>query len=607
MKTRCRIITLVLVVGYSTFSFAQLPDLTEQTLSFQNVTSTNVIQTVPEIGSGTEKDIEFADYDNDGDLDVVVSTSRSDFGQRRNKLYRNDIGVLQEVSGSPVIPGFSFTDFATSAFFRDYDNDGFADIIIVCGSNSGAGTNDSPGKTKYFRNVGGVSFVNESERLDGITGAATNGASADFDGNGFCDLVMANEPNVSQDGYVRNNVDGNSAGEFVLVTSTDFPAESNYGDNAEAADMNGDGLIDLLIANSSGNNSFIYYNNNEGQGSGPGDFRYASRGNASSFSGVGGLDERVLFPGDFNNDGLMDFYFSTRLRQNEHKLDFVMQNIGNDEYNRAQFAAIGMPASTNSETMKVRSNDLDQDGRVDLLVMSEFRRPQIFRNTSENGEISFLEWTPAVFGIEHAGWLANSADLIGDERPDVLVGALNDDHLFLNTASESLSAVDLPNHDLPMFHDLAPISVTGEIEVGRKATFSANALPIGSIVSVLLRSLGDASLTVSQGSRILATSNRIGHGTDEAIQFVVPANGTVEFEVAIECLSFDGNDDGMVDLLDIQSFVDCLTGANAAACEPFDVNDNGEINLLLVQPFVDSVVSNRNSETFVLEFLSRSN
>ena len=42
--------------------------------------------------ANNEKQVEVGDFDEDGDLDVVIAVAQSDFGARRNKLYRNDGG-----------------------------------------------------------------------------------------------------------------------------------------------------------------------------------------------------------------------------------------------------------------------------------------------------------------------------------------------------------------------------------------------------------------------------------------------------------------------------------------------------------------------------------
>ena len=147
------------------------------TMTFQDQ-SERIDVTVVEQG-GNWKVVHAGDFDLDDDLDVVIAVAQQSdtvVRPRRNKLYRNDEGVLNEVSGSPTIPGFDFTDTTRAVLFRDFDNDGWLDIIVINDSNSGAANENAPGKTKYFRNdhPNGVfsSFVNESFRLNGAAAAA---------------------------------------------------------------------------------------------------------------------------------------------------------------------------------------------------------------------------------------------------------------------------------------------------------------------------------------------------------------------------------------------------------------------------------------------------
>ena len=109
----------VSVCWFTNSAVAQI-DLLENTLNFNNVTSTNINQTVSE-NSTNEKDVEIGDFDNDGDFDVVMAIRRGAFGQRKNKIYRNDNGVFNEVSGTAILPAFSSTDVSENAFLRDFD------------------------------------------------------------------------------------------------------------------------------------------------------------------------------------------------------------------------------------------------------------------------------------------------------------------------------------------------------------------------------------------------------------------------------------------------------------------------------------------------------
>ena len=88
------------------------------------------------------------------------------------------------------------------------------------------------------------------------------------------------------------------------------------------------------------------------------------------------------------------------------------------------------------------------------------------------------------------------------------------------------------------------------------------------------------------------------------MQFLVPEAGNVVFTVSADAISMDGNGDDIVNLLDVGSFINCLTGASTD-CDAFDLNDNGIINLTFVDPFIEAITELRTEDEFVIEFLSR--
>lgn len=529
-------------------------DFTANTLNFANVTASDVIETVTEVPEN-EKEVDFGDVDKDGDLDAVIVSGRSfsSSGRRRNKLYLNNGGVLQEashlVTGPASFNGFADRDIARNGFLRDYDNDGWLDIIVICDDFAGL----AYGTTRYYANQhpNGVftGFVDETSRLNNANGAACGGASADFDQDGAIDFYFGNYPGPSQDTMHFNNGSGN----FTQASSSMVPVDSDYTVDVATGDINGDGKLDLLVS-SEGDPCYIYYNDNQGAGSQTGDYRYT--GSTHSF-GVIGPYYPAMEAGDFNRDGKLDIYFANFTNGGG---DRIFINMGNDANNKATFTQLTMPAIvSDSPTAKVTVADLNGDGRKDLIVMggdtsSQFqpaRRPVIYRNTSVNGEVSFVEWSPATAfptGETQSGWHAAAFDVDDDKRVDIFVGGMNHDHLFKQVDTPVVKEAVLAG-SLPNIHNQSPHAIMGAITAAQPDNFSGS-LPAGATVSAVLRSTADVTLEVrNSGGTVVASSDRGGRGVEEAFEFTAPG-GTLEFRVVLNQSSGTlGEDTYLLELL----------------------------------------------------------
>ncbi|MCP3920411.1 MAG: VCBS repeat-containing protein [bacterium] len=478
------------------------------TLNFDDVTPARVQMTVPEAIGSHEKGLAAGDFDQDGDLDVAMAVAEGTYGSRVNKLYRNDGGVLVEVSGSPIIPEFCCTDVSRVALFRDFDLDGWLDLVIV---------NDSfefSDPVRYFRNdhPGGVfaSFVEEgSPRGLGLDWAC-GGAAGDLDSDGDQDLVTGNYGGLGQDVFYRNDGTGN----FTEVTPTHVPSETDFTIDCGIADMNGDGKQDLLISNDGP--FFIYYNDLLGQGSEVGDFRYGSGGNLGkqllgSSSGHGSLE-----PADFDGDGRVDIYWTGR----NGAADFVLHNQGNGADGKAAFVEVATPEFVASvPSIKSTIADFDQDGRPDVLVMTP-HRPAVLRNVSVPGEIRFVDWSPqAAFpaDLSLAGVHAIAFDSDGGGQLDILVGGTTGDHLFDAVPGREEMEADLGGN-LPALVGLAPLAVFGLAQPGASDTYTASDLGGEGFLSAILRGDDDLRLEVLVDGAVVASSDRAGLGVTEGLQ-----------------------------------------------------------------------------------------
>ena len=133
-----------------------------------------------EDASTSSRDALFADYDGDGDLDLMVlnggGTSAVNF------VYQNVNGVFKKVSGAA--PATTSADSLTAAF-GDYDNDGDLDLVVV-----------NKFAFHVFENAvtGDWHQVTASRLIEGAK-KAFGGAWADIDGDG--DLGAPRHPNDS--------------------------------------------------------------------------------------------------------------------------------------------------------------------------------------------------------------------------------------------------------------------------------------------------------------------------------------------------------------------------------------------------------------------------
>ena len=179
-----------------------------------------------------------ADYDDDGDLDVLVLRGAwlGRAGRVPNSLLRNDGGRFVDVTfGAGVGRPFAPTQTAS---FADYDNDGDLDLFVGNESERGFKV-----PNQLFQNQGDGTFVDVAEELGLSDNAYTKGVTfGDFDGDRWPDLYVSNMG-------ARNQLYRNRKGEsFRDVTNKSLMAAPMNSFATWFFDYDNDGRLDLFVA-----------------------------------------------------------------------------------------------------------------------------------------------------------------------------------------------------------------------------------------------------------------------------------------------------------------------------------------------------------------------
>lgn len=183
----------------------------------------------------------WCDYDNDGDLDIFFAKPQ----QGTNSLYDNNgDGTFTEVTTGDIV-----ADSSGGASWVDYDNDGDFDLFATYGRNTPCQLyrNDN----NVFNRVTNLTIVTDS-------GYWSHCGWADYDNDGDQDLfVTANQYYAPQfNAFYENNGDGTFIKALIGHPSQDFESSSG----AAWADYDRDGDLDLCVANVNHEHNSLYRN-----------------------------------------------------------------------------------------------------------------------------------------------------------------------------------------------------------------------------------------------------------------------------------------------------------------------------------------------------------
>ena len=319
--------------------------------------------------------VAFFDYDNDGWVDIfMVNSGASDFykpkAPLKNALYKNNRdGTFTDVTDKAGVAGGR--EFGMGCAIADYDNDGHQDILVT-----------AYGRCTLYHNNGNGTFTDVTEKSGVATpGWTTSAVWFDYDNDGRLDLMLCSfvQFSLANNVFCGDNKLGkrfyciprvfkptpsflyhnNGDGTFTEVSAgTDIQRALGKALGVVATDVNGDGLMDLFVANDTVQN-FLFMNRGKGKWEEMGlaaEVGFSVNGRPRSGMGVDAAD--------VNGDGRQDLFVANV----DQEMFSLYQNEGNESFSDvAAFHGVAQ-ATRLLSGWGLKFFDYDNDGLVDLFL-----------------------------------------------------------------------------------------------------------------------------------------------------------------------------------------------------------------------------------------------
>jgi hypothetical protein len=297
------------------------------------------------LSSASPFDVEVADVDGDGKLDIVVS----DFGTAQVSVYRNNCTPGNINSNLFTRVDFQVGTNPETIAIKDIDGDGKPDLLVA---------NPSSGTISILRNtsvVGSLTINSFAPKVDIATGGTCDTvAVGDLDGDGKPDMVVgySNNSNVS---LFRNISSPGSITTNSFAPAVNLPGV-NYTINLAIADLDGDGKLDLVAITYLSQTLSVFRNTST-----VGSLTTNSFAPRIDYS-LGGRGHSLAV-GDLDGDGKPDIAAVTEL----NSLLSVFRNVSTPGSFTNSSLAGPFNFSTGVNAVGVSIGDLDGDGRPDVV------------------------------------------------------------------------------------------------------------------------------------------------------------------------------------------------------------------------------------------------
>jgi hypothetical protein len=385
---------------------AKLPEMDKSDPKYSNRlyrnngdgTFTDVTEKASVQGTGFGMGVAAGDWDNDGNVDLYVT------GVNRNQLFHNngdgtftDVTIKAKVSG--IHPRLGKT-WSISAGWFDYDNDGLLDLVVVnyvnwdlhteppCtvgGIRSYCSPANYPGQPNMlYHNNGDGTFtdVSDGSGIGKYVGKGMGVTFADYDGDGFVDMFVSND---TYRNFLFHNERNGTFSEVGTVNGVAYNenGKSIAGMGADFRDIDNDGRPDIFVTGMIGDTFPLFRN------------RRREFADITDRSGVAAATARMTGWGagivDFDNDGFKDLFAScASILDNSDEIDhvpskqpnLVLRNSGNGHFENVSERA-GRSFQGPAAHRGAAFGDLNNDGKVDVVVVTQNDRPEVFLNRSQ--------------------------------------------------------------------------------------------------------------------------------------------------------------------------------------------------------------------------------
>lgn len=298
---------------------------------YQNVTTTNL--PFQDLG-GPSMDVEFADVDKDGDLDIIIACEFC-----RNILLIND-GNGKFTNESDWRLPFSTHD-SEDIGLGDFDCNGWVDIIIV---------SEDDQIHELYLNRGNGFFDDASNRIP-VTGESNTVVVNDFNKDGFPDILLSNGSNLVM-------LINDRTAHFINETSSRLPNLFGTTQDMELGDVDNDRDLDLLVANEGIDWLLV----NDGMG------HFTDESNARLKYTETQERTREGDFGDVNNDGFLDILFANEFfsgAANESRRDRLLLNDKTGRFTEAPESQFPLDKD---DAFDGDFLDIDRDGDLDIIT-----------------------------------------------------------------------------------------------------------------------------------------------------------------------------------------------------------------------------------------------